>query len=290
MIRRAPGPKFSGKWGSAGFFGLAAGLFTMAGVGLLVVMGWQSIPFLRAHRGLAEILRPEWNPAAGQFGLLPMVAGTVLVTLIATAVALPLAGGLAVVGGRLVSAAGAELWSQGLTVFAAVPSVVYGWWGLETVVPAVRHLGDSPGFSVLAAGIVLAVMMMPTMGLLLSRAVARVPGAWVEGSLALGATEDQTLWRLVWPAAKSDVGRGVLIAMARGAGETMAVQMVIGGQARLIDNVLEPGATLSTQILTDLTAFPRGTEAHSALWLMALLLAGLVYLLVWWGEGRGDDR
>lgn len=266
----------------AALFGLAAVGLVTAGTVIVAYLAVTAVPFVLQHR--SALISWHWDPRAGHFGLWPFLGGTAAVTAVALTVAVPLALSVGIVGARV---AGPQLRSglvRVLTVLAAVPSVVYGWWGLAVIVPAVRRVTGGPGFSILAAGIVLGLMLIPTLALLFQEAIVRVPREWVEGSLALGATEDQTLVYLLWPCAGPGLARAVVVGLARAFGETMAVQMVIGGQPAWTSNLAHPGATLTTQILTDLAVFPPGTGGYRALAAMALILVGTMYALVRWSE------
>lgn len=249
-------------------------------LGLVAMLVGSAMPWLLRPGGWGEMIGQHWDPLAGYFGLLPFVEGTVVVTGISLLVAGPLAMAVAVVGSQILRAKPQLFLSQGLSIMAAIPSVLYGWWGLTLMVPLVRMISHGPGFSLLAAGLVLALMVLPTMAVLFQDALRQVPATCYAGSLALGATADQTLVRLIWPASRFLLIRAVLTAVARSLGETMAVQMVIGGQTAFHLNLLGPGATLTTQILTDLSIFPPGTEGYQALAVMALLLIGAMVVIV----------
>jgi phosphate transport system permease protein len=234
---------------------------------------WLGIPTWQLFGGqgaLNVLLGTQWDPIAGAVGLLPFLYGSLLVTVVALAVALPL--GLAVAVALEYVLAGSRRWLLSLlTAMGAVPSVIYGWWALATIVPALRRL-DGSGFSLLAAGLVVAVMVLPSFAVLARQALAAVPAEVLEGALALGATDDQALWRVLLPAAADGLRAAGLLALARALGETMAVQMVVGGQAYVGWSIPHPGATLTSQILTDLASLPEGTPGHQALDVMALLL------------------
>jgi len=273
------------RWQGAVFAGLAL-LFILGGMWLVVLLGMGAAPFLSIP-GLNALLSAHWQPLAGHFGILPMVVGSVLVTLLALGLAIPFALGIAVsvqfgLAARLRAPA-----IDGLTVLTAVPSVVFGWWGLDLVVPTIRQVFGGPGFSVLAAAIVLATMLIPTLGLLFRMALEAVPTAWVEGSLALGATEDQTLWHIIFRCQAGALGRAVMMAVARAMGETMAVQMVIGGQPLWPHSLTAPGATLTTTLLTDMAVFPPGVAGHAAIDALALALLVLMGLWVYFSERWG---
>ena len=271
-------------------FGVATGLFAAVGLSLvasLLVGAWRVIG---EPRSLANVLGNFWDPLKGQFGLIPFVVSTLAVTAIALVLAVVLGLGIGVTLSRQLKESWSRRLIQVLTVLTAVPSVIFGWWGLQTVVPWVRDFLGGPGFSLLAAGIVLSVMILPTMSLFFTNAMRSVPKSFQEGSAALGATADQTLLRLVIPCAFPGLVQGLLVAVARAVGETMAVQMVIGGQTLMPSGINGPGATLTTQLLTDLTVFPPGTEGHAVLDVMALMLLGGMYLFVRASERWGRPR
>ena len=260
--------------------GLAAGLFALLGIVLVAALLAGAWPMLGAPRSVANILGAVWDPLRGRFGVAPFVAGTAAVTLTALVMAIPVALGAAVTVVHQMGALLREWTMRALAVLTAVPSVVFGWWGLQMVVPWVRSHVGGPGFSLLTAGIVLALMILPTLSLFFAQALTKVPNTLQEGSAALGATPDQTLIRLEFPYAMPALVNGVTVGLARALGETMAVQMVIGGQTALPGGLAAPGATLTTQIFTDITAFPPGTAGHSVLDFMALLLIAAMYGLV----------
>lgn len=255
-------------------------LFGLVGLSLLAALVIGAWPLLGEPRPLANLMSPVWAPLAHRFGLMPFVAGTIVVTVIALGLAIPVSLGSAITLSRLIpqnlQPAGVKM----LTVLTAVPSVIFGWWGLLVVVPWVRvHVGG-PGFSLLAAGVVLSLMLMPTFSLLYYQALRAVSMRYQEASDALGASPDQTLIGVVLPCAFPALVQGLFVGVARALGETMAVQMVIGGQTVMPKGLTAPGATLTTQILTDVTVFPQGTRGHAVLDLMALLLMIAMYLLV----------
>lgn len=259
---------------------LPALAFTVVGLGLvasLILGAWQ---VLGDPHQLTSVLSGFWDPLRDGYGLGPFVAGTIAVSVVALVGAVPVALGIAVVVSEELGPAIRDLATRALTVLTAVPSVIFGWWGLQMVVPFVRaHLGG-PGFSILAAGIVLALMVLPTLALFFARALAGVPGDYREASAALGGTRDQTLTRMVLRCALPGLMNGLIVGIARAVGETMAVQMVIGGQAAVPGGLTAPGATLTTQIVTDMTVFPPGTRGHAVLDVMALTLFVGMYLLV----------
>lgn len=255
-------------------------LFVMMGLGLLASLLTGAWPLLGQPHALTNLLSGLWDPVQGRFGLGPFLIGTVVVTGIALVIAVPVSLGSAITLSARLSQQTQTSAIRVLTVLTAVPSVVFGWWGLLVIVPWIRGRLGGPGFSLLAAGMVLAVMLVPTLSLLYYHALRAVPQRYHEGSDALGATPDQTLTRVVIPCAWPALVPALLVAVARALGETIAVQMVIGGQTAIPTGLTGPGATLTTQILTDVTVFPPGTPGHAVIDIMALVLVVGMYLLV----------
>ncbi|MCY0879005.1 MAG: ABC transporter permease subunit [Firmicutes bacterium] len=256
------------------------GIFVLLGFGLMAMVLVGAWPTLAEPHALARLLSPTWDPMRDQWGLLPFLLGTAVVTCLALAIVVPLALATGISISRMLPWSLRPQAVRLLAALTAIPSVVFGWWGLETVVPAVRILGGQAGFSLLAAAIVLALMLWPTLGFLFAEALMKVPRSYVEASAALGASDDQTLVRILIPSAWPQLMNAFLVAVARGLGETVAVQMVIGGQVAMPAGLLSPGATLTTQLLTDATLFPPGTRGHAALDAMALALLAAMGLLV----------
>jgi phosphate transport system permease protein len=265
-------------------------LFAVLGLAVLAILVAGMAPLLGGPSALSNVMSAVWDPLSGRYGLMPFLLGSLVVSGLALTLAVPFSLGVAVMVARGLEAKLAAPMVRVLAVLAAIPSVVFGWWGLLMVVPVIRHIFGGPGFSLLAAALVLAVMLLPTLSLLFYHALSAVPRAYQEGSDALGATPDQTLLRLVLPCALPGLVQALLVAAARAVGETMAVQMVIGGQTAMPSGLASPGATVTSQLLTDLTVFPPGTRGHGVIDLMAMILMVGMYLLVRaserWGLGR----
>lgn len=230
--------------------------------------GWPVLP--RLAGGI-------WDPDGGLYGIAPMVAGTAAITLGAMLVALPAGVGIAVVLSEMAPPAVARALRPVLQAMAGVPSVVWGFWGLAVLVPAIRnHLGGA-GFSVLAGSAVLAVMVLPTVAAVAEDGLRALPRALREGALALGATRAQTVWRVLLPAARSAIATGVVLAMGRAIGETMAVMMVTGNVTAAPRTPLDPARTLTGNIAMEM-AYAAG-EHRQALFATGAVLLALVLLL-----------
>ena len=156
-----------------------------------------------------------------------------------------------------------------VSLMAGVPSVVYGFFGITTLVPLVRQLFGGNGFSILAASLLLGMMILPTVIQLTMSAVKAVPDSYYEGSLALGATEERSVFRAVVPAARSGILAAVVLAVGRAIGETMAVVMVAGNQPRLTGNLLKGIRTLTGNIVMEMGY---ATDLHRE----ALIATGVV--------------
>lgn len=259
-------------------FVAAGGLLALMMAAVLAWFLWDTLSLLTVTGVNPVLFGFRWAPDHGHFGLMPFIWGSVTVGILALLGAVPLGVALAVVIHRRLWGA-ARVVSAGLTAMVAIPSVIFGWWGLEVVVPAVRTVFGGPGFSLLAASVTLAVMIIPTLAVLAGEAIRAVPATLEDASRALGATEDETLWHITLTAAGPGIMRAVVLAAGRALAETMAVQMVIGSQARATVHLNWPGSTLTTGILTNMSLYPPGTPGGQALTVMAfLLMAGTWFL------------
>jgi phosphate transport system permease protein len=253
--------------------------------------------------GLRFATDSRWDPVSGRYGALPAVVGTVVSSLLALALAGPL--------GLLAAIFLAELCPQRveaplsflIELLASVPSVVYGLWGLYVMVPVLRDpvqiwlyrnlgtlsvFGCTPrGIGMMAAVLILAIMIMPY-AIAVSRDVLRaVPNDQREAMLALGATRWETIWRAVVPYARPGIIGGLLLALGRAVGETMAVTMLIGNRSDLSVCLFSPGYTLSSQIANEFAEAVSPLhvsvliELALLLFLITLVLNGAARLLVW---------
>lgn len=233
---------------------------------------------------------PVWNPPENQFGALPFFLGSVAATAIALLLGAPL--GLA---GAIFMAKVSPKWMrsvlrQASNLFVGIPSVVYGYVGMTVIVPWVRDNIGGQGFGVLVAGMILAIMVLPTIIGVSEDAVRDVAPALEEGSLGLGATRWQTIWNVILPSARPRILAGVILAFARAFGETTAVQMVIGNSPRVLQSLTTGTSTLTSQIIMEMGQVPPGSTWNRALFMLAfgLLVNSLIMiLLVRWVSNRG---
>lgn len=209
-------------------FSALVSIFIVFLIGLFTLReGW---PAFR-EVGLADLLTGRvWRPGREAFGLLAMIAGSVLVTIGAIALGVPLALGGAVFLAEVASQRVRALVRPAVELLAGIPSVVYGLFGMVVLVPLVRRIpvpGNS-GYGLLSASIVLAVMILPTITNIAEDAIRAVPKEYKEGSLALGTTHWQTIVGVILPAARSGIVAAIILGIGRALGETMAMIMVIG--------------------------------------------------------------
>lgn len=219
------------------------------------------------------IFSSTWAPTKGQFGILPMIVGSLEVTILAL-----ILGGTLGLACAMFLAEFAPRWSVRILkplieLLAGIPSVVYGFIGVLVLVPLIRRTLGGPGFSVLAAGIILGIMILPTVIAISLDALNAVPLSYKEGSLAVGATRWQTLYRLTLPAAKSGIIASLILAMGRAVGETMAVIMVAGNALIIPKSPLEPVRTLTSNIALEM-GYASGTHQE------ALFATGVVLFII----------
>lgn len=253
--------------------------------GLLVWKLFENSAVSRHEFGWKFLITTTWDPVAGQFGALPFIYGTVVTSALALFIGIPLGVGAAIF---LAELAPPNL-SSGLTflieLLAAVPSVIFGMLGFFILIPQLQKLEDplratfgwSPlfqgpfyGVSMLAAGVVLALMIIPFIISISREVILAVPGDQREAALALGATKWETTWDVVVPYAYKGITGSIFLALARSLGETMAVTMVIGNSPKISTSLFGTGYSIAAVIANEFT------EATGDLYLSSLIELGLV--------------
>ena len=232
--------------------------------------------------GPLKFLRGEtWRPSNEIFGIFPMIMGSIYVTAGAILIGVPIAILTSVFLAKYCPKQIYRPLKSATELMAGVPSIVYGFFGLVLIVPMVRdfshflvevtgnkHL-NSNGSSMLTASILLGIMILPTIIGVTESAIRSIPDSYYEGSLALGATHERTIFRVILPAAKSGVLAGVVLGIGRAIGETMAVIMVAGNQARMPDGLLKGVRTMTANIVIEMGY---ATDLHRE----ALIATGVV--------------
>lgn len=193
-----------------------------------------------------------WAPMKGQFGIFPFVVGSLCVTFGALILGVPLGISCAIYLAEFAPKSWVGILKPAIELLAGIPSVVYGFLGVMWLAPLIRNYLGGPGLSILAASCVLAVMILPTVVGISIDAIRAVPKSYKEGSLALGATHWQTMWRIILPAASSGLLAGVILGMGRAIGETMAVIMIAGNSTRIPGSILDPVRTMTANIAMEM--------------------------------------
>jgi phosphate transport system permease protein len=263
----------------------------LGGVALSLLHGaWPAL----AHFKFAFLTREIWNPVTGQFGALAPIYGTLMTSLIAMLVAVPIGFGVAIFLTELCPRGLRRPVGVAIELLAAVPSIIFGIWGLFVLAPLlqrhvqpwlIEHLGPVPGIGrlfqgppfgigVLSAGLVLAIMVLPFIAAVMRDVFDTVPDVLKESGYALGATTWEVIWNVVVPYSRIGMVGGIMLGLGRALGETMAVTFVIGNAHRVSASLLAPGTTISASIANEFT------EAVGDLYTSSLVALGVLLFLI----------
>ena len=234
----------------------------------------ESLPALR-EIGIGNfLLGTKWYPSRDAFGILTMLASSVAATLLALVIAVPLAVGCAIFLAEVAPPHIRQITRPAVELLVGIPSVVYGLVGMIVLCPLIADLsGTGSGSSVLAAAIVLAIMVLPTITSISEDSIRAVPAQYKEGALALGATHWQTIYHVTLPAARRGIILAIILGTGRAIGETMAMVMVIGNSPIFPTNIFGPARTLTGNIAVEIAA---ATGIHEG----ALFATGLVLFIL----------
>lgn len=264
---------------------VAAGITVITTVGILVALLIPSIGFFAEVPVWDFLFGTRWAPrfADASFGVIPLVTATLWTTVLALLVAIPLGLGAAIFLAEYASSTLRKVLKPLLEILAGVPTVVYGYFALQFVQSTVLREWlqlDTGAFSVLAAGLVMGVMIVPTIASISEDAMSAVPQAMRQGSAALGANRMQTTLRVVFPAALSGIVAAVVLGVSRAVGETMIVAIAAGNQANIVTNPLQAGQTMTGFIANAALGDSRvGSIEYDTLFAVGLLLF-LITLLI----------
>lgn len=214
----------------------------------------EGIKFVNEYGLLKFITGKVWKPTAGnpKFGIKPMIVGSVIVTFLSTLIALPFGLAISIFMAYYAKKSYGFLKSI-INLMAAIPSVVYGFFAMMVLVPIIKDLFDiKSGMNMLTASILLAVMILPTMVNISENSLRQVPETFMTGSLALGATKEETIYKVMVPYAKSGIFSSIILAIGRAIGETMAVYLVIGNQPIMPSSIFKGVRTLTTNIVLEM--------------------------------------
>lgn len=259
-----------------GILFVAGALSVLTTIGIVVVLVWESIGFFRRVPVDEFLTGTVWTPLfePQRFGVLPLLAGSVLVALIASLIAVPLGLGSAIYLSEYAPRPMRDTLKPILEVLAGIPTVVYGYFALTFVTPVLRHVIPGLGvFNALSAGIVVGIMVLPLIASLSEDAMAAVPRALRQGAYALGATKLEVATRVVTPAALSGIVASFILAISRAIGETMAVVLAAGMTPNLTFDVRESIQTMTAYIVqVSLGDTPFGSIEYQSIFAVGLLL------------------
>lgn len=240
-------------------------LFLLAnGVPAMAEIGWKEF-----------LLGSSWRPLEGRFGIFPMIVGSLCVTTGAMVVGVPLGLFCAVFMARFCPPGLYRLLKPAVNLMAGIPSIVYGFFGLMVIVPSIRQLVGGSGKGMLTAAILLGIMILPTIISVAEAAIRGVPAGYFEGSLALGATKERSVFFAELPAARTGIMAGIVLGLGRAMGETMAVVMICGNQSVLPRNLADGVRTLTANIVLEMgyaTDLHRGALIATAVVLFVFIL------------------
>ncbi|WP_218570876.1 MULTISPECIES: phosphate ABC transporter permease subunit PstC [unclassified Pseudomonas] len=238
---------------------------------MLVFIFDQSYSFMKSI-GIERVFTDKtWNPDSGFYNFVPMIMGTVLVSVGAIVIAAPIGLGIAIFCNFYGDRWAARFFEQLLALLAGVPSVVYGLWGLMAVTPIIYKV-KPPGASLLAGVLILALMIIPTVGLIAKESIGRVPASIISGAAALGLSREKIIFSVVLPSARAGLYAAVTLALGRALGETMAVLMVTGNVVKIPSTIFDPIRTLAANIALEMAY---AADVHRS----ALFASGLALML-----------
>lgn len=250
-------------------FLLAAGFSFLAVLLICLFLFANGIPAIQKIGVEDFLFGTKWKPGNDLYGIFPMILGSFYVTAGAVIVGVPVGLMTAVFLSKFCPEWLHKILKPAIDLLAGIPSVVYGFFGLMVIVPAVRNVFGGNGSSILTASILLGMMILPTIISVSESALNAVPKSFYEGSRALGATHERSVFKTMLPAAKSGIMAGIILGIGRAIGETMAVIMVAGNQARIPDSILKGIRTLTANIVIEMGY---ATDLHRE----ALIATGVV--------------
>lgn len=281
-IRQAVTPRYAGRWAEFGFqkiIFLSALVLVVLLAALFLSLIIHSLPSIKAY-GSSFLVGSTWDPVSRTFGAMPFLVGTILTSFLALLISVLFSVAIAIFIGEYFKEGFFSSFLKNLTeVLAGIPSIIYGFWALFVLVPVVRNfqvkLGIFPyGVGIFTASLILSVMIIPYAASIGREVIALVPSDIKEAAYSLGATRQEVITKIILPYAWSGIGAGILLALGRALGETMAITMVIGNSNILPTSLFSPGNTMASVIANEFT------EATGSLYLSSLIEVGLLLFLV----------
>lgn len=257
-------------------FLLAACASIIAVVLICVFMFGNGIPAMLKIGVIDFLTGTEWKPLNDVYGILPMIIGSIYVTIGAIIIGVPIGLLCATYMARFCPPRLYKLMKPAVDLLAGIPSIVYGFFGLVVIVPLMQDLFGGSGKGILTASIMLGIMILPTIISVSESSIRAVPESYYEGSLALGATHERSVFFTVLPAAKSGITAAVILGVGRAIGETLAVSMIVGNQAIIPDSLISGARTMTTNIVLEM-GYATGLHREA---LIATAVVLFVFILI----------
>ena len=284
-LNKGSGPK----GGSSRFEFLIEWLIRLTGISAIVIIALiflfllrEGLPALRQVT-IGQFLGARWYPIDGQYGILSLLVGSLMVTFGAIIIAVPLGLVTAVYLGEIAPTWQREILKPFIEVLAGIPSIVLGFFGWIVLAPAITRLGAPTGLTAFTGSLLLAYMSLPTIISVTEDALYAVPKDYRNGSLAIGATRWQTIWRVTVPAARSGIVIAIMLGIGRAIGETMAVMLVTGNAANIPElgpaAFFEPVRTMTATIAAEMGEVARGSTHYSVLFAIGIILFIITFLI-----------
>lgn len=237
-----------------GVFLISAIMSIIAIIFICIFMFAGGIPFIQEYGLKNFLLGTEWKPSntPASFGILPMILGSFYVTLGAIIIGVPIGVLTAIYLAKFCNKKLYKVLKPGINLMAGIPSIVYGFFALIVIVPIIRDIFGGTGMNILTASILLGIMILPTIISMSEAALRAVPDSYYEGSIALGASHEKAIMSVVVPAAGSGILSSIILGIGRAIGETMAVILVAGNQARIPQGLTKGVRTLTTNIVIEM--------------------------------------
>ena len=265
-------------------------LIRLSGISVIVIIAFiflfllrEGLPAFR-HVSLGQFFSSRWYPIENQYGILSLLVGSLMVTFGAIIIAVPLGLVTAVYLGEIAPTWQREILKPFIEVLAGIPSIVLGFFGWIVLAPAISRLGAPTGLTAFTGSLILAYMSLPTIISVTEDALYAVPKEYRDGSLAIGATHWQTIWRVTVPAARSGIVIAIMLGIGRAIGETMAVMLVTGNAANIPElgpaAFFEPVRTMTATIAAEMGEVAQGSVHYSVLFAIGIILFIITFLII----------
>jgi len=259
--------------------GFSSILFLLLIFAFLLLEGFPTL----GEVSMADLFSLRWYPTENYFGILPLIGGSLLVTIFSILIALPFGVGTAVYIAEIAPQGIKQVLKPIIEILAGIPSVVLGFIGIQVLVPFLRRLFNLPtGLTAFSGAFLLALISIPTIVSIAEDALYAVPKSYREGAVALGASQWETIWKVTLPAARTGVLTAVMLGVGRSLGETMAVMMVTGNAATLpnrLNSLFMPVRTMTATIASEMGEVATGSMHYHVLFFIGIILFGLSLII-----------